>query len=64
MRATVDDIDHRDVRDRDGLCFAGTPVARSGRIQQRNRDSDANYLVRLTRQVPVCGAFDCDPRVV
>jgi hypothetical protein len=29
-----------------------------------NRDNGACYLLRFTRQVPVCGALNCEPRVV
>ena len=64
MRRASDDVDHRHVSDRNRLLPAVALPAGNGCNQQRDRKPDAGYLVRFTRQVPVCGAFACVPRVV
>ena len=56
------DVNHRDVGDRD--CFLPGGCSGAGRPQEGNRDYRTPYLVRLTRQFPVCGAFNGEPLVL
>ena len=63
VRCARGDVDHRHVGDRD-CRLAGGGSSASRRRQQSNRDYRTPYLVRLTRQFPVCGVFEGEPLVL